>query len=131
MKRDEQAAAEAVKKAAVFFRADDESFSTGQVTELLGYVRGGRIINELNELRANALSMIGHSKRFTPSTRATRSDCYRPDAQQCVWNFCHSEEGSRVDTNSYFVYETKHPKTDEKTKCAQRIWNEVTLDQRY
>jgi hypothetical protein len=43
-------------------------------------------------------------KRFEPAERLQSSDCYRAAATESVQAFCHSEEGSRLDTQSYRVF---------------------------
>jgi hypothetical protein len=43
-------------------------------------------------------------KRFEPAERLQSSDCYRGAAMESVQAFYHSEEGSRLDTQSYRVF---------------------------
>jgi hypothetical protein len=58
-------------------------------------------------------------------------DCIFDVAQACVVAYCHSEEGSRVDTESKRVYKVKNPNTGKVESHPARVWNEVTLEQQH
>jgi hypothetical protein len=135
LKLDEQMAVQAVKQAISFFdigSQDTGNISNRSIASRLGYCSGsGHTNNDFNDFRESAREMQLSGERFERRPRNTRSDCYRLAAKQCVWDYVHSDEGSRLDSNSFYVYEVRHPTTEAKTKCPQRIWNEITLEQKY
>jgi hypothetical protein len=135
LKLDEQMAVQAVKQAISFFdigSQDSANVSNRSIASRLGYCSSsGQINSRFNEFREAAREMQLFGERFERRLRNTRSDCYRLAAKQCVWDYVHSDEGSRLDSNSFYVYEVRNPTTEEKTKCPQRIWNEITLEQKY
>jgi hypothetical protein len=71
------------------------------------------------------------AKRFEPAERQQRSDCYRDAAKECVHAFCHSEEGSRLDTQSYRVFTVPNLETGKPEKHPLRVWNTLGLDNRH
>ena len=60
-----------------------------------------------------------------------RSDCYRDAARACIHEFCHSEEASNVDTESYRVYKIQDRDTNQMENHPARVWNESTMNRRY
>jgi hypothetical protein len=64
--------------------------------------------------------------------RKVQMDCYtRDEAALCVDEFCHSEDGSRVDTESKRIYKIKNPATSMVESHPARVWNEATNVDRY
>ena len=78
-----------------------------------------------------AQEMISNRLPFAPKMRRIRSDCYRDAARACIHEFCHSEEASNVDTESYRVYKIRDPDTNETENHPARVWNESTMNKRY
>lgn len=103
-----------------------------RIIESIGYSHG-RPDAQLLKIREQTVNMINDGRQFKPSGRATREDSYIDEAAQCITNYCHSDESSRTDTNSYRVYEIRNPadRKDNIRKCEQRVWNEVTWKNRF
>jgi hypothetical protein len=72
-----------------------------------------------------------NDQRFEPAERQQRSDCYRDAATESVHAFCHSEEGSRLDTQSYRVFNTSNLDTGKTEKHPLRVWNTLGLGNRH
>lgn len=77
---------------------------------------------------------------FVPKTRKTRSDCYRSEATECVWSFCHSEESSRPvfvpsdpcsSPPKYALRKVTNPMAQSAELHVLRIWKAPTLKERY
>jgi hypothetical protein len=120
LKLDEQMAVQAVKQAISFFdigSQDSANVSNRSIASRLGYCSSsGQINSRFNEFREAAREMQLFGERFERRLRNTRSDCYRLAAKQCVWDYVHSDEGSWLGSNSFYVYEVRHPTTEAKTK---------------
>jgi hypothetical protein len=81
----------------------DDNFSSipaSTIASRFGYA-GGNGRDRVKDCRKKGKMMIQEGLRFVPSERTQRKDAYRSIAIACVDDYCHSEEGSRVDTNSY------------------------------
>jgi hypothetical protein len=50
------------------------------------------------------LGLRDDDKRFEPAERQQSSDCFRGATTENVQAFCYSEEGSRLDTQSYRLF---------------------------
>lgn len=76
---------------------------------------------------------IRHSGNlFAPKVRKTREDCILEDARRAIHEFCHSDEGSRLDTNSYRVYKLPWlDKGGEVGSHQQKIWHEKYMTNHY
>lgn len=122
--KEEQDALDAVLVASTFTLTDNDPKSA--VAKQLGARP-----NSILEAFARAKTMIASRLPYARKERKQRSDCYRDAARACIHDFCHSEEGSNVDTESYRVYKIKDPDTGEVSNHPARVWNETTMAKRY
>ena len=122
--KEEQDAIDAVLTASTFSLTDTDSKRA--VSECLQ-----QRPNSVLDAFSRAKQMIANRLPFAPKTRKQRSDCYRDAARACIHDFCHSEEGSNVDTESYRVYKIKDPDTGEVENHPARVWNETSNAKRY
>ena len=113
----EQDAVDAILVASTFEL--DYSTSKSRVASALGLNR-----DAISKAYERAQEMISNRLPFIPKVRKTRSDCYRDAARACIHKFCHLEEASNVDTESYRVY-------NETENHPARVWNESTMNKRY
>jgi len=89
-----------------------------------------------DRLGLNSQTMLTKRKRvnefkstndcFEPMRRKVRKDCVAPAATACVWNWCHSQDASRVDTESNQLYSVQDPTTGVKVKHPKRVWNDAS-----
>jgi hypothetical protein len=72
--------------------------------------------------------MQKNETKFSSTERKVPKDSYRDGNALCVDAFCHSEEGSRVDTESKRIYKIKNPATTSmaESHSAPGVWNEAT-----
>jgi hypothetical protein len=84
----------------------------------------------MEKSRERAKAMQENEMKFCSIKRKVRKDCYRDEAALCVDAFCHSEEGSRVDTESKRVYKIFYPATSMFESHPARVWNETTNEDR-
>jgi hypothetical protein len=117
-------ALDAVQVAACF--ADPKNLSMSIISQRLG-VRW----ETMEKSRECAETMKKHETKFCSVERKVRMDCYRGEAALCVDEFCHSEDGSRVDTESKRIYKIKNPATSMIESHPARVWNEATNVDRY
>jgi hypothetical protein len=117
-------ALDSVQVAACF--ADPKNLSTKMISQRLG-VRW----ETMEKSRQYAVTTQESEKKFSFVERKVRKDCYRDEAALCVDVFCHSEEGSRVDTESKRVYKIKNPATCTVESHPARVWNEATNGDRH
>jgi hypothetical protein len=69
-----------------------------------------------------------HDERFEPEERKKRSDSCRDAAKESVHAFCHSEEGSRLDTSqSPRVVNVPNLETGKPEQHPLRVWNTLGL----
>jgi hypothetical protein len=125
------AAVEAVETA-IMFPSRKSLTPVKRIIESIGYSHG-RPDARLLKIQEQTVNMINDGRQFKPSGRVTREDSYIDEAAQCITNYCHSDESSRTDTNSYRVYKIRNPadRKDVIRKCEQRVWNEVTWKNRF
>jgi hypothetical protein len=101
LKLDEQMAVQAVKQAISFFdigSQDTGNISNRSIASRLGYCSGsGHTNNDFNDFRESAREMQLSGEIFERRPRNMRSNCYRLAAKQCVWDYVHSDGGSRLD----------------------------------
>jgi hypothetical protein len=81
--------------------------------------------------RKRARDMLASGDRVTHTKRKERSDCFRDEARKCVYKFCHSYEGSNVDTESFHVKNVYDHVEDAIVKHPRRVWHEIGLDNRH
>ena len=75
--------------------------------------------------------MISSEAFFSLSERKTRADEYQEEAESCLSEFSHSDESSRLDTESYRFVRLKYEVTNLSKPNLLRVWNKVTLESRY
>jgi hypothetical protein len=85
----------------------------------------------LSMLQDRTKKMKNESLPFKPSKQNEWSDCYRDKAMKCVHEFCHSEEGSLVDTEPYWVFVVYDLVTTKNEKHPMRVWHDVGLTGQY
>jgi len=92
---------------------------------------GGRV-SDTTIVRAfeHAQEMKTKNEPFSLIGKAQRSDCNFDEARKTVWNYCHSNFGSKVDTNSKRILSCTDL-DDEIVKHPQRNWFEVGERHRY
>jgi hypothetical protein len=127
--KDVQNAIDATLTAACFALPEEEETSLRNIaSRILGTAdASGKLTRHKNK----ALEMIASHTSFSPKERKTRADAYKEEAACCVSDFCHPEESSRLDTESYRCIKVKDPITNSSEPHPLRVWNEVTLEARY
>jgi hypothetical protein len=98
-----------------------------------------RIANSLNapRLKVQECKVWGkrlrdHDERFEPEERKKRSDSCRDAAKESVHAFCHSEEGSRLDTSqSARLVNVPNLITGQSEEHPLRVWNTLGLEHRH
>ncbi len=123
-----QNAIDATLTAACFSLPGEEASLCNIASRILGIDKAS---GKLTRHKNKALEMIAAQALFYPKGRKTRADAYREEAACCVSNFCHSDESSRLDTESYRCIKVKNPTTALSEPHPLGIWSEVTLDTRY
>jgi hypothetical protein len=126
--KDVQNAIDAILTAACFALPGEEASLRNIASRILGIDEAS---GKLTRHKNKALEMIASQASFSPKERKTRADSYREEAACCVSDFCHSEESSRLDTESYRCIKIKNPITNSSEPHPLRVWNEVTLEARY
>jgi hypothetical protein len=96
--KDVQNAIDVTLTAACFALSAEESSLRGIISRILGKADAS---GKLTRHRNKALEMITLQAPFSPKERKTWDDAYREEAACCASDFCHSEESSRLDTESY------------------------------
>jgi hypothetical protein len=85
----------------------------------------------MEKSRQYAVTTQENEKKFSFVERKVQKDCDRDEAALCVDAFCHSEEGSRVDTESKRVYKIKNPATCTAESHPAQVWNKATNENRH
>ena len=62
--------------------------------------------------------------------RKQRKDCIKPKAQKCVYDFCHSEEVTLVDTESYRVFKILEDGEYKEKDHPMRVRHDIGLEVR-
>jgi hypothetical protein len=88
-------------------------------------VRHGTLLDSRNASRG----LIESNDKFSPTARATRPDCVRPEAYEAVSEFCHSVEGSNADSEASRSVKVRHPYMSEQDPVPHpyRVWHESTV----
>jgi hypothetical protein len=126
--KDAQNAIDAILTAACFALSGKTTSLRNISSRILGNADAA---GKLTRLKNKGLEMIASRVHFAPTERKTRNDAYREEAACCVSDFCHSDESSRLDTESYRCIKVKNPTTALSEPHPLRVWSEVTLDARY
>jgi hypothetical protein len=64
-------------------------------------------------------------ERFKPKQRKIRSDNVQQAAHMYIQRWQHSDESTRIDTNTWKVQKSINPFTNEEQWCSRRIWSVV------
>jgi hypothetical protein len=107
--KDVQNAIDAILTAACFALPGEEASLRNIASRILGIDEAS---GKLTRHKNKALEMIASQASLSPKERKTRADSYREEAACCVSDFCHSEESSRLDTESYRCIKIKNPITN-------------------
>jgi hypothetical protein len=75
--------------------------------------------------------LIRFGGKYSPFKGKQRSDCSREAAYVAVHEFCHCNESSNLDTESYQFVKVKHQYSGEVETHPFRVWHELTLKDRY
>ena len=119
-----QDAVDAILVAATF--GPEKKVSLFQIADSFGVSR--QIVDKCN-VRVAAMRATGAA--FKPAERQQRSDCIRAAAKMAVHEFCHSEEGSNVDTESYRIMKLLNVNTNKVDGHPLRVWHEMTNESRF
>jgi hypothetical protein len=119
----EQDAVDAVLIAATF-GATDES-----VTKVAG--RLNQRVQTVKSMAKNGREMKVDKKCYVTRTRKKRFDNVQDPASLAVFRFCHSEESSKLDTESYRVRKVYDVEEQKKKKHPDRVWNDVGKKDQY
>jgi hypothetical protein len=87
--------------------------------------------NTVKTMSNYARTMKVNGKRYTTRTRKKRFDNVQDPAALAVYRFCHSEESSKLDTESYRVRKVYDVEDQMKKKHPDRVWNDVGNKDRY
>ena len=121
-----QDAIDAVITAACFSR--NNVTSRQSVADAIG--RGTRP-SSLKFYEDKGRNMKLSNSQYEPETLDKRSDRIRDEAQACVLEWCHSEEGTMLDTESYRCYLIKDTISGVVEKHPVRVFKEVTMEKRF
>jgi hypothetical protein len=102
--KEEQDAVDAVMVAS-FFSTEIGNFNSAKIAAVLGISNLKRVSDAKDKV---CVIKRQHNSKFKPYKTKRRSDYYRDIARECVLNYCHSDEGSGVDTESRRVYKVKN-----------------------
>jgi hypothetical protein len=119
-----QDAVDAILVAATF--GPEKYVSLFQIADSFGVSR--QIVDKCKE---RGVDMRATGAAFKPAKRQQRSDCIRAAAKMAVHEFCHSEEGSNVDTESYRIMKLMNVNTNKIDGHPLRVWHEMTNESRF
>jgi hypothetical protein len=85
----------------------------------------------VSNMAKKARTMKDNDKRYTRRTRKKRFDNVQEPAALAVFRFCHSEESSKLDTESYRVRKVYDVERERKVRHPDRVWNDVGIKDRY
>jgi hypothetical protein len=119
-----QDAVDAILVAATF--CPEKTVSVFQIADSFGVSR--QTVEKCKE-RGAEMQVTGTA--FKPADRKQRADCIRPEATMAVHEFCHSEEGSNVDTESYRIMKLLNVNTNKIDGHPLRVWHEMTNKTRF
>jgi hypothetical protein len=120
----EQDAIDAVLVACTFSDVEDSKNRVGD--------RLNALKHKVQECKVWGKRLRDKDERFEPEERKKRSDCYRDAAKESVLAFCHSDEGSTLDTTSSSKgVNIPNPETGKPEKHPLRLWNIPGLDKRH
>jgi hypothetical protein len=87
---------------------------------------------KLKDCSTKATKMVQEKTTFEPTLRKVREDKLRDKAQIAIHKFCHSEQGSNVDTESYRVINLPdYENGGLLSPHAQRTWHDTGVVNRY
>jgi hypothetical protein len=121
-KKSEQDAMDAVLVACSFGNVG----STNHIADRLTANR-----QKVNECKLWGKRLMDNDEKFEPEQRKKRKDFCRDSAVESVHAFCHSEEGSRLDTQSSRGINITNLETGKPEKHPLRLWNTQGLDNRH
>jgi hypothetical protein len=94
-------------------------------------IRLGTNWRKANACSLRASQFLRSGEKYCPSKNKQRSDCSREAAYIAVHEFCHCNESSNLDTESYQFVKVKHQYSDEVETHPFRVWHDLTLKDRY
>jgi hypothetical protein len=121
----EQLAVDTVVTACTFGLA--EGNSVARIAARLGL----KNTTKVRQCRKRGSEMLESGEKFGPKKRKLRSDCCRDEARKCVYDFCHTHEGSNVDTESSHTKKVFDQDGKTIVKHPKRVWHDRGLDHRY
>jgi hypothetical protein len=104
----------------------EEKVVVQKVAERLG--TNWRKVNACSE---KASLLIGSGQNYIPFKRKRRSDYAREAAYAAITEFCHCNDSSNLDTESYQFVKVKHQYSGEVESHPFRVWHDLTLKDRY
>jgi hypothetical protein len=108
------------------FTADTKSLKLKPVANRLGVARQTLLKRQKGAVRMlESTSMTSYKH----PVRKQRSDCIRDDATVAVLLFCHSEESSNLDTNSFKFISVLNTLTGVKDIHPLRVWHHLTVEE--
>jgi hypothetical protein len=105
---------------------EDDSVSIRKVSNRLGVPW-----KKVKACSARASHFIRVDEKYCPYKNIQRSDCSREAAYNAIQEFCHCNESSNLDTESYCSIKVKDPYSGEVEPHPFRVWHEMTLKDRY
>lgn len=123
-----QDAVDAVLTAACFSRTSTNVTSRSCLAKAIG--RSGRPFS-LKYYEDKGAGMQSDGSLYQPETLDFRSDRIRDEAAACVREWCHSEEGTILDTESYRCYLIRNPVSGVTERHPVRVFKDVTLEKRF
>ena len=117
-----QQAVDSILTAAAF--TADKSF---KITPLADRLKVGW--HALASSHKRAKTLIQMSQSYSHPKRKEREDCTRDDAKAAILEFCHSEEASNLDTNSFKYITVVNALTGVQEPHPLRVWHYLTVEE--
>ena len=93
--------------------------------------RLGMSWKKVSSCSGTASLLIHSGEKYSPFKRKQRSDCSREAAYAAVHEFCHCNESSNLDTESYQFVKIKQKYSGEVGTHPFRVWHDLSLRDRY
>jgi len=121
----EKNAIDAVVLASVWNMGSDENMGS-EVARAI-QVRRNTIFDSIQR----ALEMKEKGERFRPRGRKIRKDNIQEAAYTYIQKWQHSDENTRIDTNTWREQVSINPFTNEKQQCSRRVWSVTGAERNY